>query len=148
MLNTTKRTPDSEKTTVLDAPVTAASPIPSWVRGEAAAIRGKLEQLQRARTDIPQIQQQIARLQETLTNAQQLAGDLSESLPLRQRALELLCGENNWELNDSLVPPPAGKVEAGLRADRAVSQAFGSTDPQGSHAGLPVVPAAEENSRG
>jgi hypothetical protein len=89
--------------------------IPDYVYDEAAQINDDGQRLTKAREDIPLIKAEIQRHQEMLDGAERLTAALTVSLPLRQRALELLCLDQGWPF-----PPPPQS-----HADPSTTQAEG-----------------------
>jgi len=71
--------------------------IPEYAHDEAAQIAEDRQRLTKARENIPLIKAELNRLQEILDGAERLAAGLTMSLPLRQRALELLCADQGWD---------------------------------------------------
>ncbi len=81
--------------------------IPEYVYDEAAQIAEDRLRLIKARETIPLIKAEIERHQANLDGAERLVAGLTESLPLRQRALELLCADQHWDF------PPSTQSHAG-----------------------------------
>jgi hypothetical protein len=71
--------------------------IPEYAYDEAAQIAEDGQRLTKARENIPLIKAELKRLQEILDGAERLVAGLTVSLPLRQRALELLCADQGWD---------------------------------------------------
>jgi hypothetical protein len=77
---------------------------PEYVHDEAAQIAEDRQRLSKACVDIPEMEAELDRLIRNLDGARRLRDALTESLPLRMRALELLCADKGWAL--PVGPPP------------------------------------------
>jgi hypothetical protein len=77
---------------------------PEYVHDEAAQIAEDRQRLDKACVDIPRMEDQLDLLMRSLDGARRLRDVLTESLPLRMRALQLLCADGEWDL--PTFPPP------------------------------------------